>query len=408
MEISYYSTLYGVFGTQAILIGGFTYGTFTQNNVDVGNVYEPYFSFFYFLWAAATIACSVHIMLSTMILQVYGPGLALHGPLGSMARATEGLRAEQGPVIVAFICMIISFAASTVCVFWTVMTMPEAIVCTAVFMFAARQWYYYSERIYLRFYWNKDETRWEDGAVDNEMELDNEPQIPNSGSSNPMHKSDAAAYTERKVKFPINFGIKNAFRSKKEKPEETEAASVFEGTVGGGSGSIADAKVDLGSTSSKGMIAMEGYFTTKCRTEQHIIGDAKRLERRYFVLFRTSEFYIYKTRQDFRTEPKAPIYIRPLRLIDFFVKVDNTDQELRLEFEDDSRSNMTDSTTNRTVNQKSMPLVFQITLIPRENEQDDVRAQFRNHWILRCDTEEELEIWLNIIKEVCPSCFREG
>jgi len=152
---------------------------------------------------------------------------------------------------------------------------------------------------------------------------------------------------------------------------------------------------------------MEGYFTTKLRTEQHIIGDSKRLERRYFVLFRTSEFYIYKTRQDFRTEPKSPIYIRPLRLVDFFVKVDNTDQELRMEFDDDARTNVT-GTTSRTISQKLPIMVFQITLIPRENEQDDVRAQFRNHWILRCDTEEELEIWLNIIRDVCPSCFREA
>ena len=50
---------------------------------------------------------------------------------------------------------------------------------------------------------------------------------------------------------------------------------------------------------------------------------------------------------------------------------------------------------------------FQITLVPRENEEFEVNSQFRNHWVLSCDTEEEMQIWVGIMQEVCPSCFKE-
>ena len=54
-------------------------------------------------------------------------GLALNGPVGSMARATEGLRAEQTQVVVAFYIMMASFGASTIMSFWVVMSLKAAI-----------------------------------------------------------------------------------------------------------------------------------------------------------------------------------------------------------------------------------------------------------------------------------------
>ena len=48
---------------------------------------------------------------------------------------------------------------------------------------------------------------------------------------------------------------------------------------------------------------------------------------------------------------------------------------------------------------------FQITLVPRENASSETNPQLRNDWVLRCDTEDEMRIWLGIIKTLCPSCF---
>ena len=147
----------------------------------------------------------------------------------------------------------------------------------------------------------------------------------------------------------------------------------------------------------KGNISMQGYFTTRGRVEAQ---QKKSWERRYFVLLNNGSIFIYNSRQDFRLEPKEPIYTRPLKLINFFIKVDNTDANELAEVAS------SDHKTNKSDMLKEHEFRFQITLMPRENETFDASSQFRNNWILRCDTEEELNIWLGIMKVTCPSCFR--
>ncbi len=33
------------------------------------------------------------------------------------------------------------------------------------------------------------------------------------------------------------------------------------------------------------------------------------------------------------------------------------------------------------------------------------QQMYRDHWVLRCDTEEELQDWVSVITSLCPSCF---
>jgi hypothetical protein len=106
------------------------------------------------------------------------------------------------------------------------------------------------------------------------------------------------------------------------------------------------------------------------------------------------------------------VYNRPVRLIDHFVKIANADQDMRSEYEDDGKT-VSSVNTNKRDSTKPPPFRFQITLVPRENEEAAEGmgtgagrpAQLRNQWLLRCDTEEELEIWLGSIRDVCPECF---
>ncbi len=119
-EINFYLTVNNTIGTQAALIGGFTYGVFSQNQPNLDHAYSHSVQSAYYVITAITIASSVHVIINTMLLQVMGPGLALNGPIGSMARAAEGMKAEQEQIIYAFTVMIAAFAVSTVLSFWTV------------------------------------------------------------------------------------------------------------------------------------------------------------------------------------------------------------------------------------------------------------------------------------------------
>ena len=69
-----------------------------------------------------------------------------------MARATRGLHAEMNQVFNAYILMVVTFAVSVTLSFWIVMLWQASLVCTCVFMYAARQWWFYCSRIYNRFY----------------------------------------------------------------------------------------------------------------------------------------------------------------------------------------------------------------------------------------------------------------
>jgi len=88
LELTYYINLNIAFGTQAALIGGFTYGVFTQNQFNEEEDYSETFQSVYWVTSAGTIAASVHVIITTMLLQVLGPGLALHGPVGETTNKT--------------------------------------------------------------------------------------------------------------------------------------------------------------------------------------------------------------------------------------------------------------------------------------------------------------------------------
>jgi hypothetical protein len=82
-------TVNNTIGTQAALIGGFTYSVFTQSQVNDENSYGVHVNSAYYVVSAVTVAAAIHVIIVTMLLQVLGPGLALNGPVGSIARAAE-------------------------------------------------------------------------------------------------------------------------------------------------------------------------------------------------------------------------------------------------------------------------------------------------------------------------------
>lgn len=163
MEINYYLSLNLAFGTQAALIGGFTYNVFTQQpfNEDVTYITaQKYVNDFCWLSSGVCIAFSIHVIIVTVLLQALGPGLALHGPVGSIVRATEGMRVEQKQIYTSFNYMIVFFAISSILSFWVVMSFIAATASTVCFVIAARFWWFHTERMLLRFHWNRDVDAW--------------------------------------------------------------------------------------------------------------------------------------------------------------------------------------------------------------------------------------------------------
>ena len=519
-ELNYYLNLHGSFGTKAALIGGFTYGILTQNVINFSSRNIDIYRTIYYFFATCTIASALHVILCTMLIQVYAQGLALHGPLGSMWAAAQGMEKESTQIVASSLFMVVSFCSATIFLFWCVMSMHQAIGATLVFLVVVRQMFYYSERIYLRFYWKKennwkmkrdaateeigeeeDDAPWEMNPIqeDDGDEEDEAPDIENGRasldadpSSQPQQQqlpAQVQAQAPRRT-FPTDFAslwkstssfttiTSNSNSSGDEiTPPKTPDGGLFshlyrthkETLVEGHIAAVAKAATlydtikyeslaahghdgDASSSSNGGghkvkRVAMEGYFTIKGRQElQQVIReiDIEKMmidtwERKYFVLLaKQREFYIYHTRQEFRANPKEPIYTRPLRLVEYYVKYDNSEQASRAESPSEPRRSpsVTGSVSSTAAaasrshggtvsvfSADALPFKFEISLVPRESVKIAAAAAVENQeyyiganaasshtraeWHLRCDTEEELEIWLGAIRDVCPSCFRE-
>ena len=473
-EVNYYQSLNVAFGTQAALIGGFTYGVFSLDLINYNNGYTYINELADMFWisSAITIAMSVHVILCTMLMQVLGPGLALNGPVGSMARAAEGMRIEQKQIIITFVLMMIMFAISTVLSCWVVMNFEAAIGCTIAFFFAAINWYKYCERIYLRFYWNREDAGW--SSVNDAIEDAEDP--ADMGKNNPRRNHSTTVATTAHVKHtPRNLFDLLFHRSKSHDAHSAEhersphsqqnsngppikrstslnsVQSVSLARLMGNATSTntlnrsdsdhgSDAHSDgapsrSGETTTwtpnytgphRGGVMLEGYMTKRGgSTQRYLDFRSEPWERRYFTLTNHCSLFIFKTRNDYRTNPKKPMFTRPLHLYEYYIEVYNMN----------THSNDATVETASVIDDPANPYRFQMTLILREN-MDNLNFStpvtiltgetgnktsnplltqlntaykqqiYRDHWVLQCDTEEELLQWVAAIRDLCPSCFR--
>ena len=69
------------FGTQGALIAGFTVGTLTQIDALGSNAHD-FWKWLFWLSCAVVMVTSLHVVLTTTFINIFGPGLALRGPAG--------------------------------------------------------------------------------------------------------------------------------------------------------------------------------------------------------------------------------------------------------------------------------------------------------------------------------------
>jgi hypothetical protein len=519
LELNYYINLNIAFGTQAALIGGFSYGLLTQTDFSFGEdvSYARVFQKINWVTSACTIAAAVHVIITTMMMQVLGPGLALHGPIGSMARAAQGMRVEQKPIIVAFVLMMVLFSVSTVLSFFSIMCFESSIAASGCFLVAARYWWYYSERIYLRFYWELSEEDDRYGNAHPEDECDEmdpaEPQLPvhlreasrttsfasrrgrdtskesNKSGHGSRHKPTMfqGLFSKRKVsnerKKANGMAQKTdhtsyvaRLRSKDYGKLDEEENYLTERLLPNGSqhshppplhnihhDSHHDVHHDKAIhehvhtppiVTSAASICMEGYLSKKIGHHKHGLLDFhhKDWERRYFVLHLNGHLLYYFSRQAFRDHPKVAIHRRPMNLCDFIVEVFNSRFNERTistvgdvhershmseadvlsalgEMADDKTSHNVFSAFTHHGTNKQVEHHFQITLTVKDGVEiapdtlstvmDDsgrhsIHEDHNNvHSVgnarepisLRCDTEEELEMWIQTMRQISPSSF---
>mmetsp|Transcript_2012 Transcript_2012/g.3711 ORF Transcript_2012/g.3711 Transcript_2012/m.3711 type:complete len:412 (+) Transcript_2012:204-1439(+) len=117
-ELNYITNKYNAMGTQAALVGGFTVTTLTSLTIGEGIPYLVRWLFFAF--SSISLSCSISCILNATFVTVWGPGLALRGPRGSMAKAYYGMVYEQKQIFGSFVIAIFFFAAQSIVAFWVI------------------------------------------------------------------------------------------------------------------------------------------------------------------------------------------------------------------------------------------------------------------------------------------------
>jgi hypothetical protein len=117
-ELNFFVTNFGSIATQGALLGGFSFSALTLTSfkgLEANNV-----SFKIAYYACTTLAMSfqlVAVLMSTLC-NMWGPGLALRGPEGSMKTAVDGMKIEQEWAIRFFALGVFFFHMSSLCYAW--------------------------------------------------------------------------------------------------------------------------------------------------------------------------------------------------------------------------------------------------------------------------------------------------
>jgi hypothetical protein len=97
-------------------------------------------------------SAAFHCIITTIMLNVMGRGLALNGPPGSINKVAFGFRKETRQVLTSFFIMGASYAWSCIGLYFLSMSNLAAYTSACIMISAMPIWYYYCNRIINRFH----------------------------------------------------------------------------------------------------------------------------------------------------------------------------------------------------------------------------------------------------------------
>lgn len=381
LEITYYFNVNSAVGTQAALIGGFIYGLFTQT-IPRDYVYVDYFLSAYYITSTISLFASIHIVMNTMLIQIFGPGLALHGPAGSMVLAAETMREEMGQVITSFILMITFFAIATVLCFWVVMDVYSAIAGTACFFIAARQWIFYGKRIYWRLYFDRSKTELFENATDDPID----PVLLNKNMEKNRKAAEVRQSEHHAEEVRRSSMIGNLFNSALKRKSKKDVVSNQDDGL-----EIRDSEKFQNIPNPK-HVAMEGYMMKKIPSRELSVSKNS-WEQRYYVLNFAGVLAPFSSHQEFKSDQISTVKERPLDIEDFFIHMDSS----LIDYDESEKaSSIVDKTDSQKVVKKEKLKIY----FESKDIQDNRRL------IFRCETLEDAELWLEAFAKVSPQSIK--
>ena len=158
IEINYYVQFFTNIGIQSAFIAGYQFSTISQ--VARIQAESLYYQYAFWLTSVICICLSLESLLVSLYLVVFGQGLALRGPAGSMIKAINAFQKYQQHVLLVFSMTIASVGVSTMCEFFVFMDFRSACIAAILMAVGMWVWWTFCLQVYNQFQFIAEPVTW--------------------------------------------------------------------------------------------------------------------------------------------------------------------------------------------------------------------------------------------------------
>lgn len=327
-EMDYFTNFYTNFATQSALVMASVTGAVT--NIVPDHDHPTVINDFFYIAGGLTFAFSMHSLLCSVFTIVFAPNLALHGPLGSMVRAIDGMIAEQDQIFLCFVLSLVFFTINTISWNWILMTDEAAAISSIAIIIASGGWYTYCLRIYNRFKMHTSSKVFEEDIRIRGGDVTVKDQLSRLRESHIVQKhnndDDISTIRESNVNFRNTFAnsIRNTMASltggKKSDVNRDTLSPLYE-PLNEGDSSGGGYYTTPHSASNPQMSGYMTYMLTNVR-KSTLSNNSSKPYRKFFVMDSDIGVLIYyASEREFATVPENPESPRPIRLREYSCEI---------------------------------------------------------------------------------------
>lgn len=154
-EFSLHHGNFNAVGTQAAVLAGFTVTAFIE--FDCPDDTSRLLKFLYYMAAIVSLSANILCVANTTFLSVWGTGLAMRGPDGSMARAVDGMYQLRRNVFALFGVGMMALLVTAIFGSWLLMDPEAALASTMLLVYAIYLTFKSYRSITLMFHFDEDD-----------------------------------------------------------------------------------------------------------------------------------------------------------------------------------------------------------------------------------------------------------
>jgi hypothetical protein len=377
-ELNYFSDFFSNFGTQSAIMIGFIAGSISQVPGYMTNA-DDFWDYEYWITSSICIGAAIACVFAAFYINVFGQGLAIRGPAGSMIKTIEGMILEQQYIVILFSIGLFFFGLQCMGMYYLMFESTSAMIATIVTGIAIVYGYHEGMRLYNRFFVGNVSTFFEEKDAEDELnDLDPTLVTDLMSRGNKKKKSSKSIQdfsnkkSQKSNKPPSVSATKRSAGADEDSGVDSDSSSHSQRHLAGALESDSENESNASSSIQdiKGLLSnnhmFASYLTVKDRPSYN--SNKEEWLRRYFLVRGHLLFY-YKDKRALDLEPSKPINKRAINLEGYTLIAGGSNNP-----------------------------PYPISLVPVDP--DDIRKV----WKFRCDTSTEYDRWLKLLANALQSC----